>query len=103
MVRPAIICTKTEAKALFQAKDRLQQAEGTKSHQMTINVVCRCSNKFIKHHESYDVESMGNGVQKATRDNGVCEGGREACLPSRHLEGVNQGHFLVPYKVIKYL
>ena len=35
---------------------------------------------------------MGNGVQKATRDNGVCEGGREACLPSRHLEGVNQGH-----------
>ena len=92
MVRPAIVRTKAEAKALLQAKDRLQQAEDTKSHQMTINVVRRCSNKFIKNHESYDAESMGNGVKKATRDNGVCKGGREACLPSRHLEGVNQGH-----------
>ena len=35
---------------------------------------------------------MGNGVQRATQDNGVCEGGRQTCLPGRHLEGVNQGH-----------
>ena len=35
---------------------------------------------------------MGNGVQRATQDNGVCEGGRQTCLPSQHLEGVNQGH-----------
>ena len=97
MVRPAIVCSKNKAKTLFQAKDGLRQAEGIESHQMTINVVCRCHNKFIKHYESYDAESMGNGVQKATTDNGVCKGGREACLPSRHLEGVNQGHLGIEY------
>ena len=59
---------------------------------MTINVVSKCVKKFIKCSESYNAESMGNGVQRATKDNGFCEGVRQACLPSRHLEGVNKGH-----------
>ena len=42
-----------------------REAESIKKHEMTINVVCRCWNKFIKHYESYDAESMEIGIQKA--------------------------------------
>ena len=92
MVRPAILRSKATTKAILQAQDRLQQAKGNQDCQMTINVVCKCIKKFIKCSESYNAESMGNGVQRATKDNGFCEGDRQACLPSRHLEVVNKGH-----------
>ena len=59
---------------------------------MTINNVCKYVKRPIYCSKSYDAESMGNGVQRATQDNGVCEGGRQTCLPARHLEDVNQGH-----------
>ena len=51
-----------------------------------------CVKKFIKCSESYDAESMGNGVQRPTRDIEVSEGGRQACTPCRHMEGVDKGH-----------
>ena len=56
---------------------------------MTINF---CVKKFIKFTDSYDAESMGNGVQRPTRDIEVSEGGREACTPCRHMERVDKGH-----------
>ena len=35
---------------------------------------------------------MGNGVQRPTRDIEVSEGGRQACTPCGHMEGVDKGH-----------
>ena len=51
--------------------------------------------KFITCSESYDAESMGNGVQRPTRDIEVSEGGRQACIPCRHMEGFDKGHMSI--------
>ena len=48
--------------------------------------------KFIKCLEFYDAESMGDGVQRFTRDIEVSEGGRQACTPCRHMDGADEGH-----------
>ena len=89
MVRPKIICSKAASKAVHQAQDRIQQAEGDKDGQMTINF---CIKKSVTCSESYDAESMENGVQRPTRDIEASEGGRQACTPCRHMEGVDKGH-----------
>ena len=102
MVRPTIIRSKAVTKAVHLTQDRLQQAEGNKDCEMTINV---CVKKFIKCSESHDAESMGNGVQRGTWDIKVSEGSRLACTPCWHLEGVNNGHLGVECHTVhgKYL